>query len=49
MSDFSKEKEIAIEIAEDLCYPHKVIEKLKEAKDEYEIERILHDARDKKR
>lgn len=36
-------------IAKDLCYPTDILDKIRKAKTEIEIERIMHDARNGKR
>jgi hypothetical protein len=42
----SKTQSDAIRIAKQLCYKADVIERIKSAKSETEISRILHDARE---
>ncbi len=37
----------AMKIAKQLCYGEEVIEKIRNAKDEHEVTRILYDARNK--
>lgn len=43
--DLQKEIKIAIDIARDLCYDESVIEKLKNAQSNSQIEQILYTAR----
>ncbi len=43
--DIGKEKKEAIRIALELCYDNKIVQKIDAAKSEYEIYRILKQAR----
>lgn len=44
----SSYKSDALEVARDLCYDQEIIKKIKNAKSDEEISRILHDARNGK-